>query len=190
MGRVTSDDVVVAAARGEHWALESLFVRYWPDLLGFFRGRGGGHVAEELAMNVWAALLDGALRRSRSRSEHDFRRLLFTVARRRLVDHLRLRMLALRGVLASNGELVAARPGDDPEAHVIEGLSSEDVVRWVHDVLPLAQAEVVVLRVLSGLRIDEVAAMVGRSPKAVSMLYRRGIRRLGEVLAPSDVAEG
>lgn len=190
MVQVTSDDVVVAATRGEHWALERLFVRYWPDLLGFFRGRGWGHVAEELAMSVWAALLDGALDRSRSRSEHDFRRLLFTVARRRLVDHLRRRMLVFRGAPTRAGEPVATGPGDDPEAHVIDGLSAEDAVRWVHDVLPLAQAEVVVLRVITGLRIDEIAAIVGRSPKAVSMLHRRAVRRLAEVLASPDTADG
>lgn len=181
------DEMVRAAARGEHWALEQLFTSSWPVLLDYYRALGWSDMAEELAMNVWAGLLDGGLRRARSESEQEFRQLLFTIARRRLVDHQR-RGLRSRAVCTPAGlvrEPVAVGTSDDP-AEVVGGqLQARDAVRFLRDVLPAAQAEVVMLRV-RGFKVEEVATTVGRSPKAVSMLYRRALRRLGAVLSSRE----
>jgi len=49
------------------------------------------------------------------------------------------------------------------------------------------QAEVIVLRVLTGLSTGEVAKIVGRSPGAVRVAAHRGLRRLEEILTAQGV---
>lgn len=171
--------------------MEQIFTSYWPVLLNYYRSVGWSDVAEELAMDVWAGLLDGGLRRARCRSEREFRLLLFTIARRRLIDHQRrgLRRRVASGQPESVMGPVAVGAGDDPAVVVGRDLQSADAVRFLREVLPEAQAEVVLLRVVGGFRADEVATTVGRSPKAVSMLYRRALRRLGEVLSSSEAGD-
>jgi RNA polymerase sigma-70 factor (ECF subfamily) len=81
---------------------------------------------------------------------------------------------------------VASGVGSDPAVVVGERFETADVVRCLREWLSDAQAEVVLLRVMVGLSVDEVAITVGRSPKAVSMLHRRALERLGEVLSSRE----
>ena len=121
------DEVVRAARRGERWALESLFTSYWPVLLDYYRAWGWGNAAEELAMTVWVGLLDGGLARLEGESEQALRRFLFTVARRRLIDHHRrgLRRQTAPRVPEPAGEPVAYGDRGDPAEVVGERLDSE-----------------------------------------------------------------
>lgn len=185
------DEAVRAAAHGEHRAQEQLFVRYWPVLLNYYRAVGWGDVAEDLTMNVWSSLLAGGLRRFRGGSERDFRMLLFTVAHRRLVDHQRrgTRRPAVASPLEAMEGHRASGTGDDP-ASLVEALhDAEDVVRFLREVLPPAQAEVVHLRVVAGFSVTEIASIVGRSPNAVSMLFARALQRLGDALSVQEAID-
>ena len=58
--------------------------------------------------------------------------------------------------------------------------------RLVAQLSPL-QAEVIVLRVLTGLPVEEVARIVGRSSGAVRVAAHRGLRRLEEILSAQGV---
>jgi RNA polymerase sigma-70 factor (ECF subfamily) len=49
--------------------------------------------------------------------------------------------------------------------------------------LPPAQAEVVLLRVVGDLSVDDVAAIVGRKPGAVRALQHRALQRLAREVA-------
>ena len=48
---------------------------------------------------------------------------------------------------------------------------------------PRDQAEVILLRVVGGLDVGEVAAIVGKRPGTVRVLQHRGLRRLAEEIA-------
>ena len=48
------------------------------------------------------------------------------------------------------------------------------------------QAEVVFLRVLAGLDVDDVAAILGKTPGAVRVLQHRALQRLREKLTVED----
>ena len=48
--------------------------------------------------------------------------------------------------------------------------------------LPTDQAEAVALRVLAGLEVNRVAAIMGKRPGTVRVLTHRGLRRLAERL--------
>jgi RNA polymerase sigma-70 factor, ECF subfamily len=185
---VEGDDPVSAAARGEHRAQEQLFIRYWPVLLDYYRSVGWGDVAEDLTMAVWSSLLAGGLRRLRGGSEREFRMLLFTVAHRRLIDHQRhgMRRPATPSPHEAFDGQEAAGVGADP-ALLVEALQdADDVVRFLRQVLPPAQAEVVHLRVIAGFTVGEIARIVARSPNAVSMLFGRALARLGDALSDQE----
>jgi RNA polymerase sigma-70 factor (ECF subfamily) len=54
--------------------------------------------------------------------------------------------------------------------------------------LPLAQREVLVLRVVGDLTVEQVAVVVGRRPTAVKALQRRALARLRRELAGQGVS--
>jgi RNA polymerase sigma-70 factor (ECF subfamily) len=181
--------VLAAAEQGEHWALTGLFRAYQPLLLRYLRGQEPS-VADDLAGDVWVAV---ARRLGRFvGDELAFRSWLFTIARCRLVDHRRKmarRRTDLMGDdridLSNNG----ARYGRDPAVLVLEQLSAQEAVdRLVADLTP-EQAEAVMLRVVAGFDVGEVARIMGRTPGSVRVLCHRALRRLAERLSEGVLAE-
>jgi RNA polymerase sigma-70 factor (ECF subfamily) len=53
--------------------------------------------------------------------------------------------------------------------------------------LPALQAEFIVLRVVAGLAVEDVAKVVGRRPGAVRVACHRGLRRLSQLLEQAGV---
>jgi len=76
-------------------------------------------------------------------------------------------------------ELPAER--DDVEAAPERSLQVE-WVRSVCDRLAPDQREVLLLRLVGRLTIDEIASALGKSPEAVKALQRRGFRAIGRIL--------
>jgi DNA-binding NarL/FixJ family response regulator len=73
----------------------------------------------------------------------------------------------------------------DPAA----GAVSSRAVTALIAALPANQAEVVVLRVVTGLDVDQVAAIVGKRPRTVRSLTHRGLRQLAGWLRSKDLPE-
>ncbi len=163
-----------AAAAGDRDALGELFRWYQPSLVRFLTAMAGDE-AEDLATETWmgvAKALEGF-----SGGETEFRRLLFTIARRRLVDHVRRRHR--RRTDPADDLRFDDLPGaPDVADAVAEADAAVRAVQTVAALLPPEQAEVILLRVVAGLSVDEVGAIVGRRPGAVSVLQSRGLRRL------------
>ena len=177
-----ADDVVAAASRGERWALTELFRAYQPALLRFLRGQDRA-AAEDLAGEVWMAVaqrLGDFVGDARA-----FRCWLLTIARNRLADHRR------RGARRRTTPLPAAdiephldaeRSGDPAEL-VVADIAAQQAIDLLVSALPAAQAEVVLLRVVGGLDVAEVAVVTGRSKGAVRVLQCRALKRLGSSAA-------
>ena len=177
-GRGPLDELVDRARSGDEGALGELYRLLQPGLLGFLRALAPD-AAEDLAADAWvqaAGCLGGF-----TDDGAGFRRLLFTIARRRVADHHRARRRR-RTVPVDAAGLAGLRAPDDPAATVVDLDAGRAAVERIVGLLPPAQAEVVVLRVVSGLSVPEVAAVVGRSPAAVSVLLSRALRRLADRL--------
>jgi len=165
--------VLRAAATGD----ETAFARLWrdahPPLLRYLRVLAGG-AAEDVAGEVW---LDVARGLSRFRGgEQEFRGWLFTLARRRATDMRRRD--ARRPVRLTDDAEELDRPGDDDTAMAaLDNLSTEAAVALIAS-LPRDQAEVIVLRVIAGLDVGQVARIVGKRPGAVRVAAHRGLRTL------------
>jgi RNA polymerase sigma-70 factor, ECF subfamily len=77
----------------------------------------------------------------------------------------------------------AQRSGpDDTEAAVFAAKETEVALARIA-ALPPGQAEVVLLRILAGFEVADVAKIVGKKPGAVRVLQHRALQRLAEQLA-------
>jgi RNA polymerase sigma-70 factor, ECF subfamily len=169
-------DVVEAAGRGEHWALTLLFRAYQPPLLRYLRAQAGS-AAEDLASEVWIGASRGLANFTGDATA--FRGWLFTIARRRLIDHRR-RQARQRTDAVETERLDTVEWGTDldPASTVLARLGAQGAIdELIADLTP-EQAEAVLLRVVAGLPVAEVAAIMQRPPGTVRVLCHRALRRL------------
>lgn len=168
------DDILVAAQAGAEWAFAALYRELNPRLLRYFAARSPS-VAEDLASETWLA----AARQIRSfqGGEAAFRAWLFTIARRRLVQHWR--DSGRRPFTAEAGCDLLARPGSgDTEAEVMEATAAQAAARAIAEALPPDQADVVLLRILADLDVEQVAEILGKRPGTVRVLQHKALRKL------------
>ncbi|HEY4400978.1 MAG TPA: RNA polymerase sigma factor [Acidimicrobiia bacterium] len=173
------DEVLAAAQGGAQWAVAVLWNELHPRLLRFLRGLDPS-AAEDVEAETWlsAARELGTFHGD----DRQFRAWMFTIARNRLIDWRR-REARGRSVAVSS-EVLRERPApDDPAGLALDVVRADAAVALVRSRLPRDQAEVILLRVLGGLEVGEVAAIVGKRPGNVRVLQHRGLRRLAERIA-------
>jgi RNA polymerase sigma-70 factor (ECF subfamily) len=170
------ETVLAAAQRGAPWAFERIFTALSPVVTGYLRVQGAVE-PDDLTSEVFVAVLRNV--HGFRGDEAGFRSWVFTIAHRRLLDERRgLSRRPAATVLSDAHEL----PGpDDVEATVDRALRVE-WVRSMCDRLAPDQRDVLLLRLVGQLTIDEIAAMLGKTPEAVKALQRRGFRAIGRIL--------
>jgi RNA polymerase sigma-70 factor, ECF subfamily len=170
------DGMLAGARTGDEVSTRQLYQLLNPPMLRYLRHRAPT-VAEDLAADVWTAAVE-VLAHFEGDAE-EFRGWLFTVARRRIADHYRR-----RGQRPESVQLQAIPEPTAPlgvEDQVIEAMSAQDAVAILVRSLSPDQAEVILLRVLGGLPVAQVAAIMGRSAGAIRVLQHRAIERLSRV---------
>jgi RNA polymerase sigma-70 factor, ECF subfamily len=172
------DDVLAAARTGAEWAMAVLYRSLQPRLLRFLGARAPQD-AEDIASQAWLEVARGLPRFSGG--EDEFGAFVFTVARRRLADHRRA--TRRRPVDPTDDETLTALPdASTAEQEAVAHLGGEEAARRIAELLPAEQAEIILLRVVGGLSVDEVARIVGRRPGTVRVLQHRALRRLAAKL--------
>jgi RNA polymerase sigma factor (sigma-70 family) len=114
-------------------------------------------------------------------TEGQFRSWIFTIAHNQIVDHHRRRRDE------QPLELVAARrAADDTEAEALSRVAVGELHRVLADLAP-AQRQVLLLRLVSDLSIEQTAAVLGRSAGAVKALQHRAIETVrARIVAASE----
>jgi RNA polymerase sigma-70 factor (ECF subfamily) len=166
--------VLAAAQSGAQWALELLYRDLNPALVRYLAAQAPG-VGEDLASETWL----GAARRLTSfrGDEQAFRAWLFTIAHHRLVEHRR--QAKRRASVSLDPVGMAEYPAaDDPAGEVVDAEVAVAAARRISELLSPAQAEVVLLRVLAGLDVNQVAIVLNKRPGAVRVLQHKGLRNL------------
>jgi RNA polymerase sigma-70 factor (ECF subfamily) len=79
--------------------------------------------------------------------------------------------------VAELGPLEQAGP-DDPEATALATVSASEAAAVITAVLSPDQADVVLLRILAGLDVNEVATILGKRPGTVRVLQHKALQRL------------
>ncbi|HEX5367228.1 MAG TPA: RNA polymerase sigma factor [Acidimicrobiales bacterium] len=181
-------EVVAAARAGEPDALSQLFRTYQPRLLRYLRAQERV-VADDLAADVWLAVAGGLDRFEGG--EANFRSWIFTIARFRLIEHRRRRARRRTDPLPTEHlDRVLDQAWDrDPAWLVTEQLGAQEAVSALMADLTEEQAEVVLLRVLGGFDVAEVARIMDRSPGSVRVLCHRALKRLAGRMSEGALAE-
>jgi RNA polymerase sigma-70 factor (ECF subfamily) len=182
---VVGDDfaLVLAEAQG---GSEDQFAVLWrdanPALLRYLRVLAPEN-AEDIAAETWVYVVRGLPRFIGD--EAAWRAWLFTTARRRLIDQVRLRK---RHPAEPLEEISPAEVPSTPDTAQIalDNLATEDALALLSH-LPRLQADVIMLRVVAGLDTDAVAAILGKSPGNVRVMAHRGLRKLESLLSAAGV---
>ena len=167
--------VLDAARMGADWALTALYRDLQPRLLRYLALNEPAS-AEDLASEVWIGVAQG-LRRF-SGDEDDFRAWIFTIARRRLLD-LRRKAEHRRAVPVPPHVLAALGVTGDVEEEAVRGLEADRTISRLAALSP-DQSDVLLLRVVAGLSVSEVAEVLGKRPGTVRVLQHRALRCLAE----------
>jgi RNA polymerase sigma factor (sigma-70 family) len=175
--------VLAAARTGAGWALRRLYDDLAPAVAGYLRTQGirdHEDVTSEVFLGVFSGL--GAFQGD----EAAFRTWVFTIAHHRLVDERRR-----EGRRPRTEPLADARSepsGGDVEEEALAALGGV----WVQEALAQLtedQRQVVVLRILAGLGVEEVSRVTGKRNGAVRVLQHRAIERLRRSLERGRISD-
>lgn len=174
-----------AAASGDELAFGVLWRDLQPHLLRYFKVFAPG-AAEDLASETWIGVIRsiGHFRGG----EPAFRAWIFTIAHHQALDWQRRTARRATYELPATGLADPAAP-DDPAAAALEGVSTRAAVALIAS-LPAHQAEAIMLRVVAGLDVGRVAAILDKPPGTVRVLTHRGLRRLAERLGADARVHG
>ena len=171
------ETVVLAAKAGAPWASAELWNAHAGAVAGFLRARGSDE-PDDLTSEVFLAIFDRLDRFEGGAAE--FRTFVFTIAYRRLTDELRRR--SRHGVHEEWDD--ERDPRRSPSAEDVATSSLGDAAtRALLDGLAPDQRNVMLLRIVADLTIEQVAEVLGKRPGAVKALQRRALESLRKKLA-------
>jgi RNA polymerase sigma-70 factor, ECF subfamily len=165
---------------GEEALFEEIYLRHFGSVYGYAHAAvRNGHDAEDVAQQVFMRVLQ-ALPDYEVRVV-SFRAWLFRIARHLTLDWLRK---SQRLLIEDPADLGVRQDALTAEERVDLDWLSEREVAFQVDRLPRAQREVIVLRYLLDLGYEEIATLIGETPRGARHLHTRAIRllqgRLGE----------
>ena len=176
------EEVLEAARVGAEWAWRALYRDAATGLLRYARASRVPD-PEDVVGEVFLRAVRGLA--SFEGDERAFRAWLFTLARNRIIDEHR--KVVRRRTESVPGEILAEiAPVGDAEAEAMRALAEERVRSVLAHLVP-RQRDVLLLRIVGGLTIDEVAAVVRKSPGAVKALQARGIAAIQREIAQGAV---
>lgn len=164
------ESVLGACRVGAEWAWRQVYEDVAPSLLRFHRARGTPD-PEDLVGDTFVRVVrafpgfDG--------TEERFRSWVFAISRRRAIDLARTRGRRPEQPTL-DADLIAWSGTGDAEADAIRSIE-EQRVRAILETLTENQRDVLLLRVLADLTVEQAAVVVGKSPGAVKALQARGL---------------
>ncbi len=174
--------ILAAACAGGEWAWRELYEAVAPQLTRYLRARGvpePDDVVGETFVKV-VRYIDGF-----DGDEAAFRAWVFTIGRNLVVDDLRKRMRRPVDVVPDD-QLLKAAPRGDAEDDAMRRLTTVHVEEVLAH-LSIDQRDVLLLRILGGLTIGEIAPVVGKKEGAVKMLQARGLAAIRKQISAGSV---
>ncbi len=167
------ESVIAAARLGADWAWRFLYERTAPGVRSYLSFRGADD-PDGLVGDVFLAAAKGI--GGFEGGEDGFRSWMYAIAHARLVDERRMRARR-RTDPTDSSEFAGIPDGSDVETVVLERFSSERVAE-LFSLLSPDQRDVLTLRIIADLSLDETASILGKRVGAVKVLQHRGLSRL------------
>lgn len=184
LGEDAFASIIAAARTGAPWACTHIWVEHAPAVAAFLSARGSRE-PEDLTSEVFLAVFDRL--GDFAGDAVAFRSFVFSIAYRRLVDELRMR--SRRGETAQWSDESDPRRArsaeDEAEARVGDARA-----RALLDELPPDQRDVMVLRIIADLTVEQVAEVLGKRAGAVKALQRRALENLRKKVDPARTPAG
>jgi RNA polymerase sigma-70 factor, ECF subfamily len=173
--------LVARAQTGEADAIGHLYDQHQAEIFRYLWARVGERaLAEDLTGEVFMRMLTGLP--GYRPSAAPFRAWLYQIARNLLIDHYR--KTGKRTMVSLQQSETVKDHSPDLVTLVDQRLTMERVHRALTG-LDAAQRDVVTLRFLSGLSLQEVAQTLGKTENAVKALQHRGLAALRQALHPA-----
>jgi RNA polymerase sigma factor (sigma-70 family) len=174
------DGLLIAARAGRPSAWDQIYRWLAPPVAGYLRLRGA-HDVEDLTSEVFLAVFRNIA--TFDGDETNFRSWVFVIAHRRLQDERRSR---LRRPPPDPIEVAPELTGGDVEHDALGELARERVIVVCGKLAP-DQADVLLLRILGDLTVDQVAAALDKTSGAVKQLQRRALEAVRRLVAREGV---
>jgi RNA polymerase sigma factor (sigma-70 family) len=162
--------------RGSTTDPPEIWHRYSPAVLGYLRGRGRAD-AEDLTSEVFLQVF-GRLDRFHG-DETDLRTFIFSVAHARYVDAVRRQ--ARRGVAVELDPLTGLGAVASAEDEALASVA-DDRVRELIGTLSPDQRDVLLLRIVADLSLEQTAQVLGKKVGAVKSLQHRALAALRPIV--------
>ena len=180
MAAQLTDDELSAALSGDPSGFSAVYTVISPAVLGYFRARGVDD-AEALTQDVFVDVLP---KLSNVRGGHSgLRTFIFSVAHARLVDYHR--RSARTPHFTEFDPLEDHRRSSSAEDEVLGSMGG---ITSALATLNEDQREVLVLRIVADLSVEQVAGIMDKTPGAIKQLQRRGLIALRELIKEKDHA--
>lgn len=171
--------VLEAARTGADWAWTALYRELSPVVLGYLRAQGARD-PEDLTGEVFLQVVKSLA--SFGGNETEFRSWVFVIAHRKLIDERRYH--GRRPVEAAEAETLEAQgQSGDTEQEALQKLATAEITQIMNR-LSGDQRDVLLLRILGDMKVEDVGRAIGKSASAVQALQKRGLTRLKKLLAP------
>lgn len=172
MGTLLDDVQLVRQAQEDLGHFTQLYECYMPRVYRYLLGRVGNVAdAQDLTSQTFIAAMENL---NKYEGQRPFLAWLFGIARNKATDHFRQQRPDNQLDTAVD---LADTHTQDPSEIVQQQLTLEAVARKLSIIAP-DRAEAILLRLVAGLSVAEVAALMGKNEPAIRMLLHRGLRDL------------
>ena len=175
-------DDVAALRRLDQRAWAETYDRYVASTYAFIAHLSAGDrtIAEELHQESWLIAMSAI---DQFAPEHgEFRAWLFGIARRRVAMHYRRTPLRAASQFPEEANHELSDHGQLLPDDIVESVERADAVRAALTELDETARDVLVNKYIDSLSVAEIAARIGKSPKAVESLLTRARNRLRTLL--------
>lgn len=172
-----------SARRGDEAAWSEIYRGLAPAVLGYLRANGASEPEDVLS----EAFLQVARDVHRFEGDEErFRSWVFTIVHHRLIDARRHQARRPVDLVAEPPEPERPPHADETADAVLASIGAEEI-RSVVDAVSPDQRQVLLMRVLGDMTVEQVAEALGKRPGAVKALQRRGLAAVKRELARRGV---
>ena len=188
----TDDELMAAFIVGDAAAMEALYLRYRQSVYSWLlRMTGDAAEAEDIYQDVWLKVI----RHAADYRSGSFRAWLWQIVRNKATDRMRKMSpsLILDSPISAEGEgeeTIVDQLSDDRAADAlmqIEEVERQRVVCEAIEALPMAQREVVLLRINGELSFKEIADMLAAPMGTVLARMHKAVKSLKDTLAKKGI---